>query len=94
MKNDAMEKVDETTMQGLREMGAFGLQVSSWSPGIEYTKPCTMLGCIVQSQLLNAVCQIRKTAPQYNHMKSFLRLPIGISESLQDSHERFHGAAK
>jgi very long chain acyl-CoA dehydrogenase len=27
LKNDAMEKVDDTSMQGLREMGAFGLQV-------------------------------------------------------------------
>ena len=27
MKNDTLEKVDEPSMQGLREMGAFGLQV-------------------------------------------------------------------
>ena len=27
LKNDALEKVDDTSMQGLREMGAFGLQV-------------------------------------------------------------------
>ncbi|KAK7089979.1 very long-chain specific acyl-CoA dehydrogenase, mitochondrial-like [Littorina saxatilis] len=27
LKNDAMEKIDDTSMQGLREMGAFGLQV-------------------------------------------------------------------
>lgn len=26
-KNDAAEKLDEATMKGLREMGAFGLQV-------------------------------------------------------------------
>lgn len=46
MKNDSMEKVDETTMQGLREMGAFGLQVSNLGLGIEFTKPCTMLGAL------------------------------------------------
>ncbi|KAK4316950.1 hypothetical protein Pmani_011943 [Petrolisthes manimaculis] len=34
MKNDAMEKVDETTMQGLREMGAFGLQVPAELGGV------------------------------------------------------------
>lgn len=27
LKNDALEKVDEASLQGLREMGAFGLQV-------------------------------------------------------------------
>ena len=27
MKNDTLEKVDEPSMQGLKEMGAFGLQV-------------------------------------------------------------------
>ena len=27
LKNDALENVDESSMQGLREMGAFGLQV-------------------------------------------------------------------
>lgn len=26
-KNDALEKVEDHTMQGLKEMGAFGLQV-------------------------------------------------------------------
>lgn len=26
-KNDALEKVEDNTMQGLKEMGAFGLQV-------------------------------------------------------------------
>lgn len=28
-KNDALEKVEDDTMQGLKEMGAFGLQVPS-----------------------------------------------------------------
>ena len=27
LKNDTLEKVDEPSMQGLKEMGAFGLQV-------------------------------------------------------------------
>lgn len=26
-KNDSLEKVEDSTMQGLKEMGAFGLQV-------------------------------------------------------------------
>lgn len=28
-KNDSLEKVEDHTMQGLKEMGAFGLQVSA-----------------------------------------------------------------
>jgi len=28
LKNDSLEKVDDASLQGLREMGAFGLQVS------------------------------------------------------------------
>ncbi|XP_040485861.1 very long-chain specific acyl-CoA dehydrogenase, mitochondrial [Ursus maritimus] len=33
-KNDMMEKVEETTMQGLKELGAFGLQVPSELGGV------------------------------------------------------------
>lgn len=27
LKNDALEKIDDATMEGLKELGAFGLQV-------------------------------------------------------------------
>lgn len=33
-KNDMLEKVEETTMQGLKELGAFGLQVPSELGGV------------------------------------------------------------
>uniref|UniRef100_A0A8C5K973 Very long-chain specific acyl-CoA dehydrogenase, mitochondrial n=1 Tax=Jaculus jaculus TaxID=51337 RepID=A0A8C5K973_JACJA len=33
-KNDALEKVEETTLQGLKELGAFGLQVPSELGGV------------------------------------------------------------
>lgn len=33
-KNDMMEQVDETTIQGLKELGAFGLQVPSELGGV------------------------------------------------------------
>ncbi|KAL3847388.1 hypothetical protein ACJMK2_018303, partial [Sinanodonta woodiana] len=34
LKNDSLEKVDEPTMQGLKELGAFGLQVSTDHGGL------------------------------------------------------------
>ncbi|XP_041358344.1 very long-chain specific acyl-CoA dehydrogenase, mitochondrial-like [Gigantopelta aegis] len=37
LKNDSLEKVDETSMQGLREMGAFGMQVPQDLGGIGLT---------------------------------------------------------
>lgn len=36
-KNDALEKVEDATMQGLREMGAFGLQVPAALGGVGLT---------------------------------------------------------
>lgn len=33
-KNDMMEQVDENTMQGLKDLGAFGLQVPSELGGV------------------------------------------------------------
>lgn len=33
-KNDTLEKVEETTLQGLKELGAFGLQVPSELGGV------------------------------------------------------------
>lgn len=33
-KNDMQEKVEETTIQGLKELGAFGLQVPSELGGV------------------------------------------------------------
>lgn len=33
-KNDALEMVEETTLQGLKELGAFGLQVPSELGGV------------------------------------------------------------
>lgn len=33
-KNDMLERVEETTMQGLKELGAFGLQVPSELGGV------------------------------------------------------------
>lgn len=33
-KNDALEKVEDHTMQGLKELGAFGLQVPSALGGL------------------------------------------------------------
>lgn len=36
-KNDALEKVEDHTMQGLREMGAFGLQVPADLGGLGLT---------------------------------------------------------
>lgn len=33
-KNDALEQVEETTIQGLKELGAFGLQVPSELGGV------------------------------------------------------------
>uniref|UniRef100_A0A672RV01 Very long-chain specific acyl-CoA dehydrogenase, mitochondrial n=1 Tax=Sinocyclocheilus grahami TaxID=75366 RepID=A0A672RV01_SINGR len=37
MKNDALEKVEEHTMEGLKEMGAFGLQVPAELGGVGLT---------------------------------------------------------
>lgn len=37
MKNDALEKVEEHTMEGLKEMGAFGLQVPADLGGVGLT---------------------------------------------------------
>uniref|UniRef100_A0A671PEH6 Very long-chain specific acyl-CoA dehydrogenase, mitochondrial n=1 Tax=Sinocyclocheilus anshuiensis TaxID=1608454 RepID=A0A671PEH6_9TELE len=37
MKNDALEKVEERTMEGLKEMGAFGLQVPADLGGVGLT---------------------------------------------------------
>uniref|UniRef100_A0A8C1KIA1 Very long-chain specific acyl-CoA dehydrogenase, mitochondrial n=1 Tax=Cyprinus carpio TaxID=7962 RepID=A0A8C1KIA1_CYPCA len=37
MKNDALEKVEELTMEGLKEMGAFGLQVPADLGGVGLT---------------------------------------------------------
>ncbi|XP_059179422.1 very long-chain specific acyl-CoA dehydrogenase, mitochondrial-like [Physella acuta] len=37
MKNEALEKVEDSTMQGLREMGAFGLQVPTELGGLGLT---------------------------------------------------------
>ncbi|XP_066578620.1 very long-chain specific acyl-CoA dehydrogenase, mitochondrial [Amia ocellicauda] len=37
MKNDALEKVEDTTMEGLKEMGAFGLQVPTDLGGLGLT---------------------------------------------------------
>lgn len=36
-KNDALEKVEDHTMQGLKEMGAFGLQVPADLGGLGLT---------------------------------------------------------
>ena len=36
-KNDSLEKVEDHTMQGLREMGAFGLQVPQDHSGLGLT---------------------------------------------------------
>lgn len=33
MKNDALEKVEDHTLEGLKELGAFGLQVGNQIPG-------------------------------------------------------------
>lgn len=33
-KNDMLERVEETTMQGLKELGAFGLQVPNELGGV------------------------------------------------------------
>lgn len=33
-KNDSLEKVEEDTLQGLKELGAFGLQVPSELGGL------------------------------------------------------------
>ncbi len=37
MKNDALEKVEEHTMEGLKAMGAFGLQVPADLGGVGLT---------------------------------------------------------
>lgn len=41
-KNDALEKVEDHTMEGLKEMGAFGLQVPSdlGGLGLSNTQVC------------------------------------------------------
>lgn len=36
-KNDALEKVEDHTMEGLKEMGAFGLQVPADLGGLGLT---------------------------------------------------------
>lgn len=43
-KNDTLEKVEDTTMQGLREMGAFGLQVPTDLGGLGMTN--TQVGLV------------------------------------------------
>ncbi|XP_045604549.1 very long-chain specific acyl-CoA dehydrogenase, mitochondrial [Procambarus clarkii] len=48
-KNDTMEKVDEKTLQGLRELGAFGLQVPTEYGGVglsntQYTRLVEIVG--------------------------------------------------
>lgn len=37
MKNDALEQVEEHTLEGLKEMGAFGLQVPADLGGVGLT---------------------------------------------------------
>ena len=44
-KNDTLEKVEDTTMQGLREMGAFGLQVPTDLGGLGLTN--TQVGLVL-----------------------------------------------
>ena len=46
MKNDELEKVEDSTLAGLKEMGAFGLQVNL---GLQYNVP-TQLYIGIQMQ--------------------------------------------
>lgn len=48
MKNDALEKVEEHTMEGLKEMGAFGLQVPADLGGVGLTN--TQVKSLLHSQ--------------------------------------------
>lgn len=43
-KNDALEKVEDQTMEGLKEMGAFGLQVPAdlGGLGLSNTQVCVL----------------------------------------------------
>lgn len=47
-KNDALEKVEDHTMEGLKEMGAFGLQVPSdlGGLGLSNTQVHTQTGLV------------------------------------------------
>ena len=47
MKNDELEKVEDSTLAGLKEMGAFGLQVNL---GLQYNYVPTQLYIGIQMQ--------------------------------------------
>ena len=73
MKNDELEKVEDSTLAGLKEMGAFGLQVNL---GLQYNLQFYMF---VHSYILAFRCRPIKNLDEAKNSKAYQTLYCPLS---------------